>query len=121
MKWNLIDSVLFRFHFIRLTDEQEFISSDNPVVIRKRCILFPIDKKTCMIGSMEKINLTVDFINTAIASSADNIIFSSNEELLKKYIDFLYHRHWGILMHLDKEVEDSDFQRICELVTSDYI
>lgn len=111
----------FTFHFIRLTDDQEFISSDNPVVIWKRCILFPIDKKTCMIGSVEKINLTVDFINTAIASSADNIIFSSNEELLEKYVDFLYNRHWWILMHLDKEVEDSDFQKIFELVASDYI
>lgn len=111
----------FTFHFFRIKGDDEFISSDNPVILGKRCIIFPIDKKTCLIGATEKINLTLDYINRAIASTADNVIFASNDKLLKKYIEFISRKDWGILMHLDKELQESDFHKIFELSMSEFI
>lgn len=111
----------FTYQFVRLSNEDEFISSDHPIIPWLRCIIFPIDKKTCLIGSIEKIKLTVDYINRAIASTADSIIIASNNELIMKYIEFLSRKDWTILMYLDKEIEDKDFQKIFELTISDFI
>ncbi len=38
-----------------------------------------------------------------------------------KYIEFLSRKDWAILVHLDKEIEDKDFQKIFELTVSDFI
>lgn len=97
----------YGFDFVASTREEEFISCDHPVVIGKRCILFPITKKICLVLSTEAISLSVSRINSAIASNAENTIFWPNENVVNKYKNCLTIKNSLVLRHLDEELDEN--------------
>ncbi len=101
----------YSFDFARITDSSdEFISSDHPVVIWKRCIIFPLNKKICLVGKIGDIVLTTDLINRAIASNAEEEIFGSNEALVLKYKLLLDIKDTFVLRHLDEDLDENALQ-----------
>lgn len=94
------------YQFVRITNEDEFISWDNPVVYWSRSILFPISRKFCLVwvlrSEVGKMKFEIDDINQAIASNATNVIFWSNKDLIEKYKGLVWDKNLEVLKYLDK-------------------
>ena len=100
----------YAFDLCRTTNNEEFISGDHPVVIWKRCIIFPLDKKLCLVWVKQKTPLNLDLINRAIASNSEKVIFGSSHDLIVKYKIFLETKDTFVLRHLDEELDEKAVQ-----------
>lgn len=100
----------YTFDFYRTTNNEEFISGDHPVVIWKRCIIFPLDRNICLVWVKQNTPLTLDLINRSIASNAEKVIFGSSHDLIVKYKVYLDIKDTFVRRHLDEELDSKALQ-----------
>jgi hypothetical protein len=94
----------FEWKLLRVSDDTEFLTSDNPVSYeefyigsdKKLILYFPLDKDNCIILVQKDIDypflkLTmeedIERINTMIAKNFDEYLIASNVELIEKYLN----------------------------------
>lgn len=106
----------YKFTIILFDNAEDLITSDNPLVIWNRCILFPIKKNVCLIGVKEALKLDISRINSAIASSWDNFIVWSSEELIQKYKIEMEIPHFPLLSYLDEKPSFISFLKIWKAI-----
>lgn len=96
----------YNFQFIKITNDESFISGDNPVIYWSRLIIFPVNSKSCLIWYLksyiwEQIKIDIEFINISIASNSDNLIFWANQKSIEKYKNFIINKDLNFLRYLD--------------------
>ena len=100
----------YKWDFARTIETYPFLSSDHPVVIWNRCIIFSLNKTICLVWKKEDLYLNVDMINSAIASNAEDEIFGPNKEIVSKYKDRLDIRDTFSLRYLDENLDENALQ-----------
>ncbi len=120
--WYKIDDIFYRtvkdkfnsykYSIMLFSNVEDLITSDYPVVIWNRCILFPIKKDVCLVGLKEPLKLDINRINSDISSSADNFIVWSSEELIQKYKIEIVIPHFPLLSYLDEDPSITTFFKV---------